>query len=289
MKISCFTFIRNGTLLGYPYIESIRSALPLCDEFVIAVGDSVDDTVERIRAIGDDKIRIIETSWNEKMIDRGYVYGQQKMIAHFNCSGDWAFYLEGDEVLHEDELPRIKATMEKHLEDQEVEALIFDFHHFYGEAGTIALGPHFYRQAPRIIRNSIRSYAPDGLFFVVMDKNKRGRYPTAALANANIYHYGHVRSVEKMQEKIQRVSKYWGSAPPEFKSYGDVDSQGFVAFDGSHPKIMQDWLKNDAQQSFSFNENHALTKKERGYRTRRKLEKWLGIDTSKKHFRLVKK
>ena len=32
MRVSGFTFIRNGTMLGYPFVESIRSALPLCDE-----------------------------------------------------------------------------------------------------------------------------------------------------------------------------------------------------------------------------------------------------------------
>ena len=95
MKVSGFTFIRNGTLLGYPFIESILSALPICDEFIVAVGDSEDDTLARIQAIDSDKIKIISTQWNEKMQDRGFVYAQQKMIAQYNCSGDWAFYLEG--------------------------------------------------------------------------------------------------------------------------------------------------------------------------------------------------
>jgi glycosyltransferase involved in cell wall biosynthesis len=104
MKISGFTFIRNGTILGYPFIESINSILPICDEFIIAVGISEDDTLERLKKIKSKKIKIIETQWNEKMADRGYVYAQQKMIAQFNCTGDWAFYLEGDEIIHENDL-----------------------------------------------------------------------------------------------------------------------------------------------------------------------------------------
>jgi len=115
MKVSGYTFIRNGSLLGYPFIESICSALPICDEFIVAVGDSEDDTLERIQAIKSDKIRIIQTNWNEKMHDRGFVYAQQKMIAQYNCTGDWAFYLEGDELLHEEDLPRIRASMENIL------------------------------------------------------------------------------------------------------------------------------------------------------------------------------
>jgi len=73
MKVSGFTFIRNGSILGYPFIESIKSILPICDEFVIAVGKSDDDTLSKIRAIKSKKIRIIETVWNENMQDRGFV------------------------------------------------------------------------------------------------------------------------------------------------------------------------------------------------------------------------
>ena len=103
-KVSGFTFIRNGMQLGYPFIASIQSILPIVDEFVIAVGESEDDTLSQIQALNEPKIRIIQTVWNENMRDKGYVYGQQKMIAQFNCTGDWAFYLEGDEVVHENDL-----------------------------------------------------------------------------------------------------------------------------------------------------------------------------------------
>ena len=113
MKVSGFTFLRNGQKLGYPFVASIRSLLPLVDEFVIALGPCDDDTEEMLRAIGDPKIRIIPTQWNERIRSdysvKGFVFGQQKSIALFNCTGDWAFYLEADEVLHEDDLPKIRA------------------------------------------------------------------------------------------------------------------------------------------------------------------------------------
>jgi hypothetical protein len=112
MKVSGYTFLRNARALGFPAVESIRSVLPICDEFVVNVGRSDDGTLEMIRAIDSEKIRILESEWNDNMRDRGYVYGQQKMIAQFNCSGDWAFYLEGDEVVHEDDLATITISME---------------------------------------------------------------------------------------------------------------------------------------------------------------------------------
>ncbi|QYZ66490.1 MAG: glycosyltransferase [Gammaproteobacteria bacterium (ex Lamellibrachia satsuma)] len=288
MKISGFTFLRNGVLLGYPFEESIRSVLPICDEFVIALGESSDGTRERIEAIGSDKIRIIDTRWNEAMQDRGYVYAQQKMIAQFNCSGDWAFYLEGDEVLHEQDLETIRATMERHLDDSEVEALVFDYHHFYGSPDWVAISPGWYRRAPRIIRNTIRNYSPDGLFFVVMDKNKQGRYPKAAMAGTPIYHYGHVRSAARMREKIQQVSRYWGHEPPKFETYS-IDPQAVRPFEGSHPAVVQPWLAAEAEKHFAPDPSHQPTRKERKHRLAMKLEGWFNMELSKKHYRLVRK
>ncbi|MGC1952497.1 MAG: glycosyltransferase [Gammaproteobacteria bacterium] len=286
MKVSGFTFIRNGRALGYPFLESISSALPICDEFVVAVGESSDDTRQRLQTIDSPKLRILETHWNEQMRVRGYVYAQQKMIAHFNCNGDWAFYLEGDEVLHESELSAIYDSMTRHLPNSQVEALVFDYYHFYGSPEWLAVSPGWYRRAPRIIRNTIRTYCPDGLFFVVMDKNKRGRYPRAALANAAIYHYGHVRALPKMKQKVQQVSRYWNHPPPPFPRY-QIDPRALQSFAGQHPRIMSRWLAEDAEWNFRPDPNHVPTQRERRHHYLMRLESWFGLDLSKKHFRLI--
>lgn len=287
MKVSGFTFLKNASLLGYPFIESITSALPLVDEFVVAVGECEDDTLAQLEAIASDKLRIIQTQWNEKMADRGYVYAQQKMIAQFNCTGDWAFYLEADEVLHERDYDTIRNTMQRYLDQPQVEALIFDYHHFFGSSDWLAISPGWYRRAPRIIRNTLRSYAPDGLFFVVMEKNKRGRYPQSALAGGTIFHYGHVRKRTCMEEKMRRVSKYWGNTDPGFKHYA-IDPEALARFTGDHPAVMQDWLNNEAEQDFLPDPDHTLTRRERKHRWMMKLEKQFGIELSKKHYKLIK-
>ena len=287
MKVSGYTFIRNGVLLGYPFIESIRSVLPLCDEFVVAVGDSEDETLARIQAIGSDKIVILSTHWNEKMQDRGFVYAQQKMIAQYNCTGDWAFYLEGDEILHENDLPTIRAAMEQHLNNSAIEALAFDYLHFFGSPSWLATSPAWYRRECRIIRNTIRSWAPDGLYFVVMDKNKQGRYPTAALINAPIYHYGHVRSIAAMREKNSRVGKYWKHNHPLFNGY-QIDPQALSPFIGQHPEIVKPWLDNEAEKHFTPDPSYKPTKRELKHRWVMKLERLTGCELSKKHFRLDK-
>lgn len=288
MKISGFSFIRNGHLLGYPYLESIQSLLSVCDEVVIAVGQGQDETLEQIQNLANPKLRILETVWNEAMTDRGYVYAQQKMIAHFNCTGDWAFYLEGDEVLHERDIPTLQSILRQHANNPKIEAVVFDYYHFYGTPHTVAISPGWYRRAPRIIRNTIRTYSPDGLFFVVMDKNKQGRYPNAVLAGVPIYHYGHVRKVSHMEAKIQQVSKYWGHSPPAFSSYASIDPQALSTFTGSHPAIMNTWLATNAENELRFDPHYRPTRREQRHRWMMRLEQWFGWELSKKHYRLIK-
>ncbi|MDQ5920505.1 MAG: hypothetical protein QG673_561 [Pseudomonadota bacterium] len=289
MKISGFTFVRNGTILGYPFIESIKSLLMLCDEVIVAVGVSEDNTLALVQAINDPRLKIIPTNWNELMTDRGYVYAQQKMIAQFNCSGDWAFYLESDEIIHEQDVPFIRAQLIRYLPDTEVESLVFDYYHFYGSPKYTAQSPRWYRRAPRIIRNTIRSFAPDGLFWIIMDQNKSGRYPRAAAVNCPIYHYGHVRSISSMNEKNKRVEKYWGKVPGSFDGYGNIDPKTIVPFTRGHPAIMQEWIKNSAEAEFVPNLNYKLSRRDKKHRVMMFLGKLLGnYDWSKKHYKLIR-
>ena len=285
MKVSAFTFIKNGQILGYPFLQSIQSILPIVDEFVINVGNSEDDTLKLINSINDKKIRVIESQWNETMQNRGYVYGQQKMIAQYNCTGDWAFYIEGDEVYHESELLQIKKSMENHLNDSNVEALVFDFFHFYGNANTLLNSPGWYRSEARIIKNSLRTYAPDGLFWVVLDSNKKGRYPKAKHTGATCYHYGWVRSEEQMNLKSSKIQKYWGESPIKI-DYSQIDHTIIEEFQGSHPDIIKDWLPKDSGL-YRVDKSYKLTRKQKKHRIMIKLEKIFNLELSKKHFKLV--
>ncbi|MDC0379371.1 glycosyltransferase [Litorivicinus sp.] len=285
MKVSGFTFLRNAVINGYPFEESIRSILPIVDEFICVVGESQDETRGRVASIGDPKIRIIDSQWNESMQDRGFVYGQQKMIGQYNCSGDWSFYLEGDEVLHQDEIEQIYQSMEDHLLNFEVEALYFDFLHFYGTPDQVGIAG--YRKAPRIIRNSIRTIAPDGLFWVVIDKNKRGRYPKAKYANGHIFHYGHCRNVNKMAKKLSQIGKYWGDSHADFVGYGNIDIAELRPFKGSHPRIMSDWIETEAERVFVQNPDYRISRRDRRNRVRFWLEEMLKVEISKKHYRVL--
>jgi len=286
MKISGFTFLKNGQMLGYPFIESIQSILPIVDEFVIALGPCEDNTEEMLKAMNEPKLKIIHTQWSDKMKDRGYVYGQQKMIAQFNCTGDWVFYLEADEVIHEKDLQTIKSSMQHYLYDDEVEALVFDYLHFYGNKNSYLWSPGWYRRAPRILKNSIRSYAPDGLFWLVLDKNKIGRYPKAALVGATMYHYGWVRSEKQMNLKSKQVQQYWNKSHQSI-DYSQINQSIVKEFTGTHPYVMKDWLP-DAKDIYRADPHYRLTIKDKRHQIMLKLEKLFGLELSKKHYILVR-
>lgn len=243
-----------------------------------------------VRAIGDPKIRIIPTQWNERMRGDysvgGFVYGQQKSIALFNCTGDWAFYLEADEVLHEQDLPKIRAAMEKHLNDERVEALAFDYLHFYGNQNTIAWSPGWYRSEVRILRNTIPAWSSEALFFNVLDGHKKSRHPRAAHAGATIYHYGWVRSEAQMNLKSATVQKYWDDSTPKPMDYAQIDAEVLKLFSGTHPQAVQDWLPA-AAGIFQADPQHRLTAREKKHRRMMWLEKTFGFRFDKKHYRRV--
>ena len=285
MKVSAFTFVKNGQILGYPFIESIKSILTIVDEFVINVGESEDDTLLVIQSIHSSKIRIIKSKWNDTMQERGFVYGQQKMIAQYNCTGDWAFYIEGDEVYHENDLEQIRESMIIHLDDPNVEALAFDFYHFYGNANSYLDSPGWYRSEVRIIKNSVRSYAPDGLFWLVLNSNKQGRYPRAKHTGVSCYHYGWLRSQEQMNLKSEKVQKYWAKDPVKV-DYSQMDQSIITEFQGSHPEIIKEWLPKESGL-YKVDPNYKPTKKQKKHRMMIKFEKLFGVDLSKKHYKLV--
>ena len=291
MTVSGFTFLRNGQKFGYPFVASIRSVLPIVDEFVVALGPCDDDTEKLLREMGDPKIRIIPTRWNERLRPdysvKGFVYGQQKSIALFNCTGDWAFYLEADEVVHENDLPKIRAAMEKHLNDGRVEALAFDYLHFYGNANTCLWSPGWYRSEVRILRNTIPAWSSESLFFNVVVDHKRSRQPRAAHTGAKIYHYGWVRSEAQMNLKSTAVLKYWQNRPEAVVDYTQIDPAILKLFTGSHPGVIQSWLPQ-AEGLFKVDPNYQLSSREKKHRLMLKLEQWFGFRFNKKHYRLVR-
>src|SRR6478672_5293005 len=103
MKVSGFTFIRNAVINDYPIVEAITSILPLCDEFIVAHGNSSDNTLELLQNINSSKIKIIDTVWDDSLREGGRTFALEtdKAFEAISKDTDWAFYIQGDEVIHE--------------------------------------------------------------------------------------------------------------------------------------------------------------------------------------------
>src|SRR5688572_33231185 len=94
--ISGFTVVRNARLLGYPVVESIRSILPIVDEFVVGVGSSDDDTREILMSIGDPKLSVFDSDWDLSRANGGRLLAEKTNEALNRCAGEWCVTLQGD-------------------------------------------------------------------------------------------------------------------------------------------------------------------------------------------------
>src|SRR5262245_41853546 len=123
MFVSGFTIARNVVKADYPIREAVYSILPLCDEVVIAVVKSDDETLEYIRSFDSPKIRIIETVWDDSLRDGGRVLAVEtdKAMDAISAGADWCFYIQADECLHEQYMDTVRLAMEKYKDDPAVE------------------------------------------------------------------------------------------------------------------------------------------------------------------------
>lgn len=254
MFVSGFTIVRNAIRFDYPIVEAIKSILPLCDEVVVAVGKSEDETLQLIKSINDSKIKIIETIWDDSLREGGKVLAAETNKAYDAISekADWCFYIQGDEVMHEKYLPTIKSEMEKWKDDTRVEGLLFKYTHFYGSYDFVGDSRKWYREEIRIVRKNkeIRSYK-DAQGFRKSDNSKLVVQPI----NAFVYHYGWVKPPAAMQAKQESFHKMWHDdkwmkenipVAKEF-DYSQIDS--LAKFVGTHPIVMQERVQ---KQNWKF-------------------------------------
>lgn len=271
MKISGFSMGKNAHKLYYPLKQAIQSILPIVDEFVVALGDSDTDDItrEEVLGIGSDKVKIIDTVWDIEKYPRGMEHAHQTDIAKEHCTGDWLFYLQSDEVIHEKYLPVIKQRCEELYEDKEIEGLLFNYIHFWGDYDHYQDSHCWYRKEIRIIRNlpdihsweSAQSFRKipnfDGIHYRQQENTFKLK---VAEVDAYVYHYGWVRPPELMRNKIQAFNvNHRGKAKVDemvknkqfelIYDYGNLSK--LSKFKGTHPEVMKEWIGD-------FNWKHQL-------------------------------
>lgn len=278
MKVSGFTYARNSFKYGYPIIESIKSILPICDEFIAVIGNSTDGTREAVEALGDSKIKIIDTVWDEGMQQGGKIFAQQANIGLRAITGDWGFHIQSDEVIHEMDLDTIYETMKINLNNKDVDGLLFKFHHFVGDYNHVQTTRRVHRREIRIVRNRSDIYSfRDSMGFRI--------YPSASdqlhdlnskklkvkLLDVPVFHYSYCRNPSLMLSKAKQFSMYYNSkehVEREFKQFKTFDFSTFIDvledFKGSHPSVMkeriaaQDWVFKYDKSKSAFKFRHRL-------------------------------
>ena len=267
MKISGFTIIKNAVKNDYPIKEAILSILPVVDEMIVSIGDSEDDTESLIRSIASDKIKIFHSVWDPTIKTGGSILAVEtnKAFQHIAPDSDWAFYIQGDELLHEKYHAIIREASEKYKRDPAVEGLLFDYLHFYGTYDYVGDSPRWYHKEVRVIRNDklISSYRDAQGF------RKNGKKIAVKQIDASIYHYGWVKSPKQMLQKQQNTVQFWSDQQQwletlkaqEFFDFSDFDS--LEKFTGTHPAVMQqrvlekNWqvVLDITKKKFSFPDN----------------------------------
>jgi hypothetical protein len=289
MHVTGFSFIKNALIYDYPIVEAIRAVLPICDDFVVAVGKSDDDTLALIQQIDPKKIRIVETVWDETMREGGKILAIEtnKALAAIGEEADWAFYIQGDEVMHEQYLPVVLENMRRYKDDPTVDGLLFDYLHFYGSYDYVATSPKWYTNEIRVIRPNKRIYSyRDAQGF---RKNEDEKLYVKSIAAA-IYHYGWVKEPAAMQRKQENFHKFWHdqnwidtnvTKAAEFDYAAHIDE--LRRFDGTHPEVMQQRISD---KNWRFDYDIAFNKKTLKSRAKHFLKTYLKLDFSYKNYRI---
>ncbi len=247
MFVSGFTVIRNAELMGYPIVQSICSILHLVDEFVVGLGQSDDKTRLLIESIKNPKIKIFDSFWDTKKTVGGLILSEKTNEALAKCKGEWCFYLQADEVVHENDLPALRKALEKHRSDDQVEGLLFKYIHFYGAYGVVATARNWYRNEVRIVKRKAGAISVGDAQGFRVGKRK----PFVMPSEASIYHYGWVKRPEVMGEKNKLMNRWWHGNRYDnaFNGFAYQNGYGLKYFNSTHPKVMKELV---AKQDWKF-------------------------------------
>lgn len=252
MRVSGCTILRHAGPLGYPFIASIRSLLPLVDELIAVVADDDDTTTATLQALGDDRIRVIRTRWNTTGLG-GVELSRQTNIALSHCTGDWAIYLQADEVIHEADHEVIRRAMRDHLSDS-TEGLSFNYLHFFRSYNWVADDwQAFYPTAVRIIRTGIGVESAGDAAGFARRRFGAARGVIKAATGARIFHYGWAGPAADRLERAHRMRPLYSGAPSTLtlaEVFAEEPRLPLRRFQGSHPAPMRE-LVSAADETFT--------------------------------------
>ncbi len=236
--ISGFTIVRNAEKLDYPFEESIASLFQICDEVIINCGDSEDNTeaiCERLKTQYGDRLQVFYTQWTRENQKGGFQLKAQTDAALARCRGEWCFYLQADEVIHEEDIDNIKIALKKAEQTPEVDGVLFDYLHFYGNYDYTMSGRNWYRKEVRLFKN----HRPIEAFRDAQGFRKNGQRLMAVPSGARVFHYGYVRNHESMKKKAGEMGLWWGNKTDTKEDLTPKKHIGLRKFHLTHPMVME--------------------------------------------------
>jgi glycosyltransferase involved in cell wall biosynthesis len=209
MKISLYTFVKNGLFYDFHVEAMLRHHLPLADEIIVNEGFSTDGTFEAIRSI-DPKIQVHRFEWDQS--DPNGWHRQFKNQARELCTGDWCILLDCDEFIPEWEFERLRAFLEQTPHD----LVPVRFFHFYGNykvymARSRAITPD---TGVRIHRN-LAEVEVWGDGANVRIRGKEGPVD-AAPETFDVHHFGNVRNPARLRQKWRTQAKQHNARNPKW-------------------------------------------------------------------------
>jgi len=288
MKVTGFTFIRNAVKYDYPVFEAIKSILPVCDDFIVAVGNSDDNTEDLIKGIDKRKIKIINTVWDDspemKKLGEVYALETNKAFREVPSDSDWAFYIQADEVIHEKYLGAIQSAMVKWKDNKNVDGLLFNYLHFYGSYDYV--GVSWYKNEIRIIRNDKSIYSfRDAQGFRKGNNEKLNVKPI----DAYVYHYGWVKEPGIMMKKVRNASTFyeginWMKKIGTDQTYDYSSIDALSLFTETHPEVMKERI---SRKDWTFDYDESFNELSLKYRGKLFLKKYLGFNTFYENYKII--
>lgn len=169
-----------------------------------------------------------------------------KAFSAISPDTDWCFYIQADEILHEQYHDAVRKAMLEFINNESVEGLLFHYKHFYGSYDYVGSSWNWYRREIRVVRNNknIFSYRDAQGF-----RKKPNEKLKVKLIDATIYHYGWVRDPRAMQRKQKAFSHFYHDdqwiethvAKADDFDYAQIDS--LEHFKGVHPMVMHERIR----------------------------------------------
>ncbi len=292
MKITGVSIIKDAIIYDYPVVESIQSILPICDEVIVAVGKSNDETLELVKKIKDKKIKIIETTWDEENRTGGTILSNEtnKALSYVSKDTDWIFYIQADEVIHEKYLEVVRRGMKECKDDDKIDGLLFNYLHFYGSYDYVAVSSGWYQEEIRVVKNNRQVYSYGDAQGFRKQYNKK---LNVCAIDAYINHYGWVRAPKSMQKKQIKFNSFWHDDEWLDKNIPKVERYDYnssvhklIRFEETHPQVIQKRIKTI---NWEFKYDISYSKFSLKDKVKRFLLKYLGINFYYTNYKLKKK